>query len=465
MCHMYSASRLPPGEALSWGCGHTTTCACTTLQYCLPMGLHQLLSRHVLHVGFTVAATLSPFALTSVAQATPTTTTSLAPGTEATVAPLPLNTGVTGGEVSAISCTAPGQCVAGGVEYLRATVQHAVLSTETNGIWGKAQVVGMSAPAVGSSVFVEHVVCPRMGACVALGQVDSTSIASSGAQFSSFLVVQHGSNWNKAQVIPTTGLGVHPSYLLTAMACEKAGSCVMAGTLLVNGTADRVFSLTWHNGRWSAPSFLSGAALGARAKLMSLAALSCVGSWCEGIGLYTTALSTSASTGHNIGPYGVTYSGGRWHTMHSLGAYRASTNVSLLGTISCTSVGTCVAGGESDATKGNGSTAVATEERSGHWSALYALPFKGANTLETVSCTSASACTGIITHTGGNFAGVVTMSASRHWNVSTPASTPGWSSLQGWAMSCVARQCTIVGSGTQTAAGSSLPVVITPSAG
>ncbi|NNN09447.1 MAG: hypothetical protein HKL85_09690, partial [Acidimicrobiaceae bacterium] len=318
------------------------------------MGLRRLLSRQVLHVGFTVAATLSPLALTSVAQAAPTTTTSVVPRTEAAVAPLPLSSGVTGGEMTAISCTAPGQCVAGGVEDLSATVQHAVLSTETNGIWGNAQVVGISAPPVGGSVIVEHVVCPRMGACVALGQVVSTSTASSGAQYSSFLVVQHGSNWNKAQVIPTAGLGVHPSYLLTAMACEKAGSCVMAGTLLLHGTADRVFTLTWHNGRWSAPSFLSGAALGARATLMSLAALSCVGSWCEGVGLYTTAPSTSASTGHNTGPFGVTYSGGRWHTMHSLGKYRASTNVSLLGTISCTSVGMCVAGGESDATKGDG---------------------------------------------------------------------------------------------------------------
>ena len=429
------------------------------------MSLRQLLSRHVLHVDFMVAAILSPLALMSVAQAAPTTTTPLAPGTEATVAPLPLNSGVTEGELTAVSCTAPGQCVAGGVEYLKATLQHAVLSTETNGIWGKAQVVGMSAPAVGGSVFVEHVVCPRMGACVALGKVVSTSIASSGAQYSSFLVVQRGSNWNRAQVIPTAGLGVHPSYLLTAMACEKAGSCVMAGTLLANGTADRVFSLTWHNGQWSAPVFLSGVALGARAKLMSLAALSCVGPWCEGVGLYTTATSISASTGDNIKPYVVTYSGGRWHTMHSLGAYRARTNVSLLGTISCARVGACVAGGESDVTKGNGSTAVATEERSGRWSALYALPFTGANTLETVSCTSASACTGIITHTGGNFEGVVAMSASRHWNVSTPAGTPGWSSLQGWAMSCVVSQCTIVGSGTQTAAGSSLPMVIIPSAG
>ena len=429
------------------------------------MGLHQLLSSRVLHVGSAVAATLSLLALTSVAQAAPTTATSLAPGTEAAVAPLPLTSGVTGGEETAISCTAPGQCVAGGVEYQRATVQHAVLSTETNGVWGKAQVVGMSAPVVGGSVSVEHVVCPRMGACVALGQVVSGGTASSGAQFSSFLVVQHGSHWNRAQMVPTAGLGVNPSYLLTGMACIKAELCVMTGTLLVNATADRVFFLTWRNGHWSAPSFLSGTALGARAKLMSLAALSCAGSWCEGIGLYTTATSTATSKGNNTRLYVVSYSGGRWHTMHSLGAFHASTNVSLLETISCASVGTCVAGGQSDATNGNGSTAVATEERSGHWSALYALPFAGANVLETVSCTSASVCTGIITHTTGNFAGVVTMSASRHWHVSTSANTPGWSSLQGWAMSCVAGQCTIVGSGAQTAEGSRLPVVITPSAG
>jgi hypothetical protein len=425
----------------------------------------RLFSRHLLCIGFMVAAILTPLALTSVAQAN-STTTSLAPVTGATITRLPLNSGATGGAATAISCTAPGQCVAGGVEYLGTMMQHAVLSTETNGIWGQAQPVGPGVSSNAGVVSIDHVLCPRMGSCLALGHVFSTGSTNSGLQSSSFLVVQHGSHWSAAQPIPAAGLGVHPHYTLVGMACMEAGWCVMTGAVRLNSTANRVFSLTWHNAKWGAPIFLSGTEIRARAKLMSLSALSCVGSWCEGVGIYTTANSLAAATGNNTSPYVVTYSGGRWHTMHALGAYPVGTKFDFLQSISCTRVGTCVAGGRSDPTmNGGNTTAVAIEELGGRWSAPYAVSFTGANVLTAVSCTKVSACMGILTNDTDAFEGVVTMSANHHWKLSTRASTPGWSRLESYAMSCIAGQCAIVGYGTQSAAGSLLPVVITPSAG
>jgi hypothetical protein len=346
--------------------------------------------------------------------------------------------------------------VAGGVEFLNTNKERGVLTVETNGTWGKAQVVGASLR--GGTSTIVHVVCPRAGACVVLGQLISTGSTSSSARFSSYFVVRHGSRWAATQLIPTLGLGAHPSYLLTGMACVKVGLCVLTGTLLVSPSLNRVFSLTWRNGHWGAPHFLGGSALGAKAQLMSLSALSCLGSWCEGVGLYK-------NSSNKMQPYVVTYSGGRWHAMHALVGYRAATNVNLLGTISCTSVGTCVAGGQSDPMKSGGSTALVVEENHGHWSAPYSLNSTGADVLESISCTTATSCTGVIMHTGGDFAGVVTMSASHHWSVTATASVPGWDSLMGFAMCCVPGQCTIVGAGTTKSGGPSLPIVITPSAG
>jgi len=428
------------------------------------MRTHGPLQRPLLRIGISLVAMMGSFALASAAQGAATTTT-LSTGTGATITRLPLTTGVTGGEETAIWCTAPGSCVAGGTETSGLTGQHAVLSTEANGVWSKPQIVGTGVIPLSASDTMEHVICPRKGSCVALGQVITNTTSSSGAHFSSFLVVQHGTRWDRAQLVPTTGLGPKASYILTGMACPSVGSCVITGVLLKNGTASRVFSLTWHAAKWSRPLFLSAAALGPRATLMSSGALSCVGSWCEAVGLYTTVRSAAAQTGRNSGAFVATYSGGQWHDLHALSAYRASTSISLFESISCTGVGACVAGGQSDPLKSSGSTAIAAEEHHGRWSAPYALSSPGASVLETISCVDVPACAGVITKVSGGFSGVVTMSASGHWRLSTSPSAPGWTSLQGWAMSCVARSCTIVGSGTQGSTGAPVPLVITPRAG
>ncbi|NNN08504.1 MAG: hypothetical protein HKL85_04840 [Acidimicrobiaceae bacterium] len=145
-------------------------------------------------------------------------------------------------------------------------------------------------------------------------------------------------------------------------------------------------------------------------------------------------------------PYVVTYSGGLWHTMHALAAYRPATNVNLLSSISCTAVGTCVVGGQSDPKRGGGSSALVAEENHGRWTTPYAVG--SANAVESISCARATSCTGVLTHTTGDFAGVATMSSNHHWSVRVPKSVAGWSNLRGWAMSCVLDQCTIVGSGS-----------------
>ncbi|NNN07622.1 MAG: hypothetical protein HKL85_00310 [Acidimicrobiaceae bacterium] len=235
-----------------------------------------LCSLAVSSLALAATTTAVPVTTTTLSSSTPTTsptsTTTTVHATGETITTLPTSSGAVGSSATAISCVRPSYCAAGGVEFQRANIERPVLSVEANGTWAKPQII--TGATSGASSAIVHVVCPRVGGCVALGQLISTG---SSARFSSYLVVQHGSQWAPAHMIPSAGLGPKPSCLLTAMTCVTAVSCVLTGTL-VKHSLDRVFSLTWRNGHWGVPHFLSGSTLGAASRLMTLSALSCVGS-------------------------------------------------------------------------------------------------------------------------------------------------------------------------------------------
>jgi len=405
-----------------------------------------------------VTAVLSASTLGAVAEASPTTTTTsttTAPG--ATITPLTMTTGARFGLMIVISCTRIGSCAAGGYEQLSTGKQRAILSVETNDVWGSAQIVGASLSAQTASI--THLACPRAGACVALGEHLSPGASSSSVRFSSYLVTQHGSRWSTAQLIPTRGFGAHPSYLITGMACAQVASCVMTGTLLFDPNHTRVFALTWRHGHWSAPHFFTGAQLGRGMQLASINSLSCVGAWCEGVG-------EDANASHLVEPFTVTYVGGLWHSMRALGAYRAPANTNALDNISCSAVGTCVAGGFTNSVKTNGEAPLVVEENHGHWSAPYILRSPASTVLQGVSCTGPTACTAVVVHAaGGELVGLAAMRANHHWNVGGALSVPGWSNLQGWTISCVPGQCEIAGGAAKIPNGLPLPLVFAPTKG
>ncbi len=84
------------------------------------------------------------------------------PGTAA------LNKG--GAEVSSVTCTGAGNCVAGGSYTDRSHFQHAFLVTEANGRWRTAiEVPGLAALSKGGSSGVNSVSCTAAGGCAAIG--------------------------------------------------------------------------------------------------------------------------------------------------------------------------------------------------------------------------------------------------------------------------------------------------------
>src|ERR1041385_4835388 len=73
------------------------------------------------------------------------------------------------GSVSAISCSAPGDCAAGG-GYRLGRYHEASVVSETNGSWDKAiEVPGMATLNRGGNAHVDSISCAAAGECAAGG--------------------------------------------------------------------------------------------------------------------------------------------------------------------------------------------------------------------------------------------------------------------------------------------------------
>jgi hypothetical protein len=102
------------------------------------------------------------------------------------------------GLIIAISCGAPGDCVAVGTYLDAHTVSHAFEAEETGGSWGPAQPLpGMDQLTTGSSA-PDSVSCSGPGECSIGGSYQS----SDGAQQQAFVIDEHGGTWGSAQRVP-----------------------------------------------------------------------------------------------------------------------------------------------------------------------------------------------------------------------------------------------------------------------
>ena len=374
----------------------------------------------------------------TLAAASPTTTSSIAPATTpgVSVTTIALPAGASSGRMYLIACPKPTDCVAGGLATFAGGKQRSIISVETGGVWAAPQVVGAT---------MVHLACPRTGACVGVGLRLLPGPVANDSLYSSYLIVQHGSTWSTPQTVPATGLGLNPSYVVTAIACPRVGWCILSGTLIFSPTHTKVFVVTWHNGQWSAPHFLSSSALGSGAQLTSLNALSCVGDWCQAVGVFMDAHQ-------RIQPFTITDSNGRWHMTHELGAFLASTNTNGLESISCSAVETCVAGGYSAPTTGIVESPLFVEENHARWSRPYEVPVSISSMVTSLSCTAATRCAAVIVNAAGeSLVGLTTMRVSHRWSAPLVVNVAKQATVQGLAVGCVPGQCTIAGA-TQSSA-------------
>jgi hypothetical protein len=132
-------------------------------------------------------------------------------------------------EIASVSCTAPGDCSAGGY-YAGGGVKSAFVVTETGGHWGRAiEVPGLASLNAGGQAEIGSVSCATAGNCSAGGYYAS-SPAASGYQQQAFVVDQTGGTWGTAIEVPgTAALNARGFASVNSVSCPAAGDCSAGG--------------------------------------------------------------------------------------------------------------------------------------------------------------------------------------------------------------------------------------------
>lgn len=250
----------------------------------------------------------------------------------------PLNTGHYG-TADTISCARPGQCALGGyVDQVQGgEPQQAYVDSESHGHWAKAQVVAATLN-VGGDADVDAISCGAPGDCVAGGLY--TSVTKGDHDQLPFIVIEKTGRWGHAREVAAAlnnsggeGGGVD------SVSCPLATTCAVVGSVShMVGSSGTIqgFVLFEHDGRWGTPHLVAASFnTGGRAYATSV---SCLRSGsCTAVGTYVTA--------SGYGDFAVSESDGRWGHAVQIASSLPGSDRKGLGTVSCGGPGSCTAGG------------------------------------------------------------------------------------------------------------------------
>jgi hypothetical protein len=358
--------------------------------------------------------------------------------------------GLTG--VNSISCSAPGDCTAGG-EYSTGSsetngwIQQAFVVTESNGTWGKAQEVpGTGGLNQGDWATVTSVSCASPGNCAAGGYYAASTSFESGPATVAFVASQVNGTWKQAQAVPgSAALGAYGA--VNAVSCYAAGDCAAGGS-----TDGGAFVATEASGTWKTAITVPGTdTLSPEYGDATVTALSCAPAGnCALGGDYTDNSDDNQA-------YVADETGGTWKTAKAVpGLISLNTgDAATVTAISCTAAGACTAGGQytTDATSPVGGETVTeayvANEAGGTWGSAVEVPGTGKLNVgdqaevTSVSCASPGACVA-----GGYYAysddggvapiseGFLAIESGGAWASATPAT--GGDASQVLSVSCPA---------------------------
>ncbi len=287
----------------------------------------------------------------------------------------------------AISCTAPGECAAGGA-YGQGWYSEAFVVTETGGTWGNPiKVPGMATLDRSGEADVHSISCAALGECAAGGYYTDRR-----GDTQAFVVSETNGSWGKAIEVPgTAALNTRGWAGVVSISCHAAGECVAGGEY--TGRHERAFVVSETNGTWGDAISVPGmATLNPGGRSAGVESISCAAAGeCAAGGSYRD----SASQWH---AFLVSETSGSWgEAIEVPGTTSAAHSADGAGVISlaCAAVGECVAGGyDTD----SGGTAFVDTETSGIWGDAVDVP--GMATLNTggfahvdsLSCAAAGEC-------------------------------------------------------------------------
>ena len=160
---------------------------------------------------------------------------------------------VSGSSVFAMSCPVSGNCTLGGY-FKTQNVGHAFVATQTNGTWGRYELVpGLDVVSQGDAV-VQTLSCASVGNCTAVGQF----FTNAGVGIQIFVVTQSDGVWGQHQLLPglTEINGVEASAF--DISCASSGNCTLGGTYIEAGTGRQALVATQFQGEWGRPEVIPG---------------------------------------------------------------------------------------------------------------------------------------------------------------------------------------------------------------
>lgn len=312
-----------------------------------------------------------------------------------------------------ISCTAPGDCTAGGTADNKENVRYAVVISQVNGVWGKAQPVNITP--LGSAEdesWLYALSCSSPGNCAATGVFASAT---------SFVVTEKNGIWGAAQAVHG------PSGDISTMSCGAAGDCAALGLYL--GPPGGFFAVIEKNGTWGDETAIPGPANA------SYDGPSCDGATCTVAGDYETVQGTQDFEHF----FAVSETNGTWGMLTTVSTGPASSDAEGVGVLlSCPGAGSCTLTASTFNETTDASSVLAVTERNGTWGAPQAIPgLAGANAyVGELSCPSAGNCGVAGSYAGPDGAYFVASEADGTWGsahtVAIPLSPAGgnrWTAL------------------------------------
>jgi hypothetical protein len=272
---------------------------------------------------------------------------------------------------SSISCPSAGNCVAAGTFKNTRAGMEAFTQTKTSGIWGSAipATFSVGIQSMYPDAYFNSISCPSAGECVAAG-----SFRNANFNDEAFTQTQINGQWDTA-VPATFAAGIQntdPYSRFNAVSCPSEGNCVAVGVFSNPAERSEAFTQTQKNGVWATAipaAFAAGIQNANRGSGFNSVSCPSVGN-CVAAGSFENATSGSEA-------FTQTQTNGVWAT-----AIPATFGAGIQGTylnaesysVSCASVGNCVVAGYFANTDGN-SEAFTQTQSNGRWATAIPVTF------------------------------------------------------------------------------------------
>ena len=295
-------------------------------------------------------------------------------------------------EVRALSCGAPGECVAVGDFDDLVDGDQAFGATQADGVWGTAtEVPGLAVLNVGGQAGLEVVACTSAGNCVAAGGYSDGAFNRHG-----FVVSMVDGVWGTAAEVPgLSALDTEGRASIDSLSCSATGSCSIGG-YYGDVDGDQGFVVSQVDGVWGSAIAVPGLKSLNVDGDAGVDSVSCSSpGYCSAVGYYGDA------AGDDQG-FVVSQVGGVWGTATVVPGLEAlnTDGDAEVESVECISPGNCVAGGYYDVVD-VGWFPFSTVQTEGTWGDAMRIP--GTPTLagdtndaelHSISCTSDGTCVG-----------------------------------------------------------------------